>query len=608
MTQDIPNIPGVTPVMRYNLKFAKINPLKIDNFSGLESYDALLIEDAPNGVLIDFIRKLYSAANLAIALKPRLLVGTSRHRSSLSAYFDDVVKTFPTVENEVYKICEINNALDELNPADYSNKKQITVGVIDGDETFLKDFSVELERYQDFSVEWTATTKKNAIDKLVLASRQVDVLIGNIDLTEQPEEEVLHTINKAGIHNLVILSDKKEDLEKAFMYSFKYGVVDYIKKPVLKEDLDRIHERLAHRLKRTGRVKINEESNFLWKVLAYMYSRSVEKLKPIPNLYSVIGYSYPMLTSVMTPQIIKGQLNTLHKAVKQGYLKEDFFDAVYLCAKCSSAALQYREICPKCQSSNLKQQDLIHHFRCAYVGPRSDFQPSGDIYDLVCPKCDKRLKHIGVDYDKPAVVYDCLSCHHVFQDPIISAKCLTCDHENETENLVRNELYTYTLQPAAINFIKGQEAFELEDDYEESPRQIYFFRLLLNEINRQKQASYKSCLAGIKLTGISFLYENVGYRERQHLQQEIYDIIRAGLPDSAEINYNGPTQPSMIIPEHNERQSKRILKRIKDSITAYLQNQFEDRNIKVETGVVLIREEGTAHDHFDKLEQVFATK
>ncbi len=608
MTQNTPNIPGVTPVMRYNLKFAQINPLKIDDFSGLEFYDALLIEDIPNGVLVDFIRKLFSADNLAIALKPRLLIGTSRNQKRLLAYFDGIVKTLSSVENEIAKICEINDAIRTLKPADYSCENQITIGVIDSDKEFLKNFCESLEHYQDFSVEWTATSKKNALDKILLAADQVDVLIGNVDLTEQPEEEVLYTINKAGIHNIVILSDKIGDLEKMSIYWFKYGIVDYIKKPILKEDLDRIYERLARRLKRTGRAKLNKEKVFLWKVFAYMYSRSVEKLNPVPNLYSVIGYSYPMLTSVMTPQIIREQLNTLHKAVKQGYLKEDFVDATYLCSKCSSAALQYREICPKCQSSNLKQEDLIHHFRCAYVGPRSDFQPSEDIYDLVCPKCDKRLKHIGVDYDKPAVVYDCLNCHNVLQDPVISAKCLTCGHENEAESLIREELFAYTLQPKAVTFIKGQQAFELEDKGEESPRQIYFFRMLLNEINRRKESRFKSCLGGMKLSGLSFLYESVGHRERQRLQQEIYDIIRVGLPDSAEINYNNPTQPLMIVPEQNERQSKRILERIKKSIATYLQEQYTDIPVKIEAEVVLIYGEGTAHDHFDKLERAFETE
>ena len=40
---------------------------------------------------------------------------------------------------------------------------------------------------------------------------------------------------------------------------------------------------------------------------------------------------------------------------------------------------------------------------------------------LICPKCHKKLRHIGVDYDRPAVVYTCNDCENSFTSPITKA-------------------------------------------------------------------------------------------------------------------------------------------------------------------------------------------
>lgn len=79
----------------------------------------------------------------------------------------------------------------------------------------------------------------------------------------------------------------------------------------------------------------------------------------------------------------------------------------HLCPKCNHSHLLYTECCPKCGSSNLKIQNIIHHFSCANVSPESSYNVGGM---LICPKCHKKLRHIGVDYDRPAVVYTCNDC------------------------------------------------------------------------------------------------------------------------------------------------------------------------------------------------------
>lgn len=605
MDRNNQNMSGVTTIERYNLKIAKINPTKISDFLGLGTYDALLIEYISDSFLIDFIEKFLQLTSLDInvALKPRLLLGAPNTQNSFTAYFDGVIASLAELESKIYSLSEINNNLNNLKIAEFSNQTQIKIGLIDPDPLFLNNFKNQLKNHPDFTTVWSTDSEEEALDKILLAQPKVDAIIGNIDTVKGSEKDILKMINKAGIQNIILLSDQEEDFEKAFIYSFKYGVIDYIKKPVQDDDIKRVHDRLITRLKRTELADSNKEELFLQKVFAFLYSRPIKQLKPIANRFSTIGYSYSMFSSLNRAHIFEDQLNLVHKAAISGYLREKFDEVVYLCTECSESALQFRETCPDCQSSHLKQEDLFHHFRCAYVGPRSDFQSSDDKYDLVCPKCDSRLKHIGVDYDKPAVVYDCLNCHKVFQDPIISAKCLNCGHENKSENLIRKEIYSYELTAKGIEYIKGNISLNLNDAIDESPQQIYFFRLLINEISRQKESEYKSCLAGLNFTGLSDIYDNLEYQKSQHLKQEIYSIIRYELPDSAEINYTNPTNPLIIFPNRKIHQSEQILGKIEKALLRLFYTQFPQNQLDIKYKVTLINEKETAHEHLEKLEK-----
>ena len=41
--------------------------------------------------------------------------------------------------------------------------------------------------------------------------------------------------------------------------------------------------------------------------------------------------------------------------------------------------------CTHCRSKKLRRVDVIHHYLCAYVGPKYDFEIR--IGELFCPKC-----------------------------------------------------------------------------------------------------------------------------------------------------------------------------------------------------------------------------
>jgi hypothetical protein len=190
----------------------------------------------------------------------------------------------------------------------------------------------------------------------------------------------------------------------------------------------------------------------LKKAFNLMYTRNQRALKPILDPQSIIGYTFPELSISFEAHEEPQVLEALNWAESAGWIWADFMEKIYTCPQCSGGFLSYREVCPHCQSSNTYGEDLIHHFPCANIGPLSDFQKDGTD-NLKCPKCDKNLHHIGVDYDKPSILNHCNNCDARFQDVYVRAKCLNCENDVEVGFLQVNNINTYKLTKQGRQYV-----------------------------------------------------------------------------------------------------------------------------------------------------------
>jgi len=163
----------------------------------------------------------------------------------------------------------------------------------------------------------------------------------------------------------------------------------------------------------------------------------------------------------------------------------------HLCPKCNHSHLLYTECCPKCGSSNLKIQNIIHHFSCANVSPESTYNVGGM---LVCPKCHKKLRHIGVDYDRPAVVYSCNDCENSFTSPLTKATCCYCEGTFPVNSLVPRDVVDYEITEEGVRVLtQGGMSFSnmsyIYDNYMEFSQLINRLRRLLIETYRKDELS-----------------------------------------------------------------------------------------------------------------------
>ncbi len=134
--------------------------------------------------------------------------------------------------------------------------------------------------------------------------------------------------------------------------------------------------------------------------------------------------------------------------LKLGYIhRTRFVHKIHVCPLCHRSHLLFFECCPKCGSSNLKEEAVIHHFRCANVSPESSYACDGD---LRCPKCGRMLRHIGVDYDKPSSVYTCGECGDSFMYPDMSVLCASCRQTHSTDGLMPIDVEEYEFTPEGI--------------------------------------------------------------------------------------------------------------------------------------------------------------
>ena len=178
----------------------------------------------------------------------------------------------------------------------------------------------------------------------------------------------------------------------------------------------------------------SNEFGVLYKTMQYLYTRNHD-LVPFVDRHARLSYTYPFVSLQLEDEEQKKILDILKQGVRDGFLREEqMLDKVHICDACYSAHHNIRETCLHCNGIDLKVQDLIHHFQCAYIGPETDFmQEYTD--DLICPKCQKILRHIGVDYDKPSHIFNCNTCSEHFQNPVFTYNCVDCGKISDIRHL-----------------------------------------------------------------------------------------------------------------------------------------------------------------------------
>lgn len=213
----------------------------------------------------------------------------------------------------------------------------------------------------------------------------------------------------------------------------------------LRESCKKIHEAISGFDAIDDKGDLGDASVLLF--LRFLISRGEVGIAAKPDLLSPFGYSYP-LCGIFFNDALESWPNDL---VRLNLLGKRFHDLIHVCPDCSRYNLNYREICPECASANIGVGEVLHHFRCGEVGAEANFRRGEE---LICPKCNHLLRHLGVDYDRPTEFYHCRNCPAVFSEPLNDAFCLSCSRSHKLGALREHPVSNFVLTEEARRAVR----------------------------------------------------------------------------------------------------------------------------------------------------------
>jgi len=198
-------------------------------------------------------------------------------------------------------------------------------------------------------------------------------------------------------------------------------------------------------------------------LLSKFMSGELKKLEPV---YSAkFGYMYPIVEKIVGDAQSANEF--LKQLVEVGILKRELFDKFVPCIHCDSANVSVHYCCPYCKSFKVEKSSLIEHVSCGYIDAEERFQKQGK---LVCPKCNKALKKLEVDYIKAGAWCVCSDCGKSFDIPIVSHFCRDCHRDFTFGEALYKNVYSYSLsedvlQEAALSWTLIAPIKELLEKY-----------------------------------------------------------------------------------------------------------------------------------------------
>lgn len=308
-------------------------------------------------------------------------------------------------------------------------------------ECSIKEFSIKDEITEDFE----------NIDAIVLddnngSSSDVDTFV-----TESLDQDKFVALLKK------IRSSTYTYLKPVFCTNADY--VDYTAElftdiKTMIKFIDTINHEISTIKQISQKVKVESISrDWQARLLLYLYTRrSIRYLKPRKNKTKNSFFSYPVI-DVFSQDESFDYYEWIKELKDREILKfKKFVKSFFCCSNCSSVKALFSEICFECKSEDIFLDDFLHCYACGNISPESQFMSTDD--ELICSQCKSKLKHIGVDYDRPLESYSCMNCDSIFMEPEVITECIDCGTITSTERMKKQKVNEYTLTNKAQQYIR----------------------------------------------------------------------------------------------------------------------------------------------------------
>ena len=202
---------------------------------------------------------------------------------------------------------------------------------------------------------------------------------------------------------------------------------------------------------------------------------------------------------------------------------------------------------------------------------------------MECPKCDKKLRHIGIDYDKPSAVHTCNSCGHEFQNAKVKALCVDCGYDNELHQLQSFSISNYELTPMGEHAAKYGMYEIHEKPVISKPKLIsvpMFEMFRKQEIERLNNTDTISWEGSIKLN--SEMIKEFGENQQQLIREEVQSIISEYLHKVDLITSASACWYRFILFDKDEEMAMKIGELVQTNVTKLLNDGLNDYTNNIE--------------------------
>lgn len=277
-------------------------------------------------------------------------------------------------------------------------------------------------------------------DVLALKSDPLGYAVGTASVTLAREAvAALRAKNETAVKPVFLMAQMPEDI-----VNMTDGFADSLDNAWL--EAQKIHEHL----KELDASLFSEHDAAVFRLLAFLYSRPGRHLDPVRHWSYPMLYQYPLADSILGEK--ENSLVWLKNLVDRNLLRfGELKDRIRLCPQCSTARLNYVDVCPNCSGIDILQKPFLHCFTCGSVSPEEEFMEKGY---LGCPNCRTRLRHIGADYDRALESYTCNHCAHKFEEPQVTAHCQDCSARTPPGDLLARNIYSFDITEQGRTCVK----------------------------------------------------------------------------------------------------------------------------------------------------------
>ncbi|MDE6720675.1 MAG: hypothetical protein K2J84_00790 [Bacteroidaceae bacterium] len=291
---------------------------------------------------------------------------------------------------------------------------------------------------------------------------------------------------------------------------------------------------------------IMSSNQFFIRLTRYLISRKKTVLEPRLDVSASTGYVIPVfdLFYRLGQYELSDYFVFIQSMSEKGLFRATkFVNKVYLCPSCLHSHLLYIKTCPRCGQSSIQTEEVIHHFRCANVSPEHTYNFGGQ---LRCPKCNKILRHIGMDYDRPAIIHTCNTCGNTFIEPKTKTLCTSCHKTHDAEDLIPQDFNIYEItSEGKQSIISPNIGFtiytEFYDNYIEYNRFVSRIRLLAEQ-------KFSGNITGDLLVGKIWILNEEG--ETMPIRPEEIELVCLYFPNNKVSAANNITYVGSVIRDY----------------------------------------------------------